>query len=155
MTEFELFGPVDSVLGSAITGDVLVVEVVLLGLVLANMAARALAHNRHVSQVERARDDDAEPDEAISRHPLHVLTNVLLVLGAFYYTTLAHHAGMVASVLVIGVVLTDIFEFESRKVEARRDLDLDRPKAAVAGSLLALVYLVYVTLFSGPLGQFV
>jgi len=155
MTEFELFGPVDSVLGSAITGDVLVVEVVLLGLVLANMAARALAHNRHVSQVDRARDGDADPDEAISRHPLHVLTNVLLVLGAFYYTTLAHHAGMVASVLVIGVVLTDIFELESRKVEARRDLDLDRPKAAVAGSLLALVYLVYVTLFSGPVGQFV
>lgn len=161
MTEFELFGPVDSVLGSSLTGEILVVEVVLLGLLLANMAARAWAHNRNVSQVERTRnadgdgDEETEPDEAISRHPVHVLTNMLLVLGAFYYTTLSHHAGMVASVLVIGVVLTDIFEFESRKVEARRELDLDRPKAAVAGSLLALVYLVYVTLFSGPIGQFV
>lgn len=155
MTEFELFGPVDSVLGSAITGEILVVEVVLLGLVLANMAARAWAHHRHVSQVESARsDDDTEPDEAISRHPLHVLTNLLLVLGAFYYTTLSHHAGIVASVLVIGLVLTDVFEFESRKVEARRELDLDRPKAAVAGSVLALAYLVYVTLFTGPIGQF-
>jgi len=155
MTEFELFGPVDSVLGSAITGEILVVEVVLLGLVLANMAARARAHHRHVSQVEGARaDDDTDPDEAMSRHPVHVLTNLLLVLGAFYYTTLAHHAGIVASVLVIGLVLTDVFEFESRKVEARRELDLDRPKAAVAGSVLALVYLVYVTLFSGPIGQF-
>jgi hypothetical protein len=156
MTEFELFGPVDSVLGSTLVADVLVVEVLLLALVLANMAARARAHFSHVSEVEQARStDDAEADEAISRHPARVLTNLLLVLGAFYYTTLSYHAGMVVSVLLIGVVLTDVFEFESRKVEARRDVELDPPKAAVAGSLLALVYLVYVTLFSGPIGQFV
>ena len=157
MTEFELFGPVDSVLGSSLTGEILVIEVVLLGLLLANMAARAFAHQRQVSRVEEARADDAddtEPDEAISRSPFHVLTNLLLVLGAFYYTTVSHHAGIVASVIIIGVVLTDLFELESRKVEARRDLDLDRPKAAVAGAVLALVYLVYVTLFTGPLGQF-
>jgi hypothetical protein len=76
------------------------------------------------------------------------------MLGAFYYLTLATHAGMVASVLVLGVVFTDIFEFESRKVEARRELELDRPKASVVSSLLVLVYLGYVTFFSGPLGQF-
>lgn len=156
MTEYELFGPVDAVLGSTVVGDVLVVEILLVALVLANMAARARAHFSHVSQVERARtDDDLEPDAAISRDLGHVLTNLLLVLGAFYYTTLSYHAGMVASVLVIGLLITDIFEFESRKVEARRDLDLDPPRAAVAGSVLALVYLVYVTLFSGPIGQFV
>jgi protein-S-isoprenylcysteine O-methyltransferase Ste14 len=148
MTEFELFGPVDSVLGSTIAGEVLVIEVLLLGLVVANMAARARAHSRHV---EQAADGGAE---AISRHPLHVGLNVLLMLGAFYYLTLATHAGMVASVLVLGVLLTDVFEFESRKVEARRDLELDRPKASVVSSLLVLVYLGYVTFFSGPLGQF-
>lgn len=148
MSSYELFGPVDSVLGSEITGEILVIEVVLLGLVLANMVTRMLSHRRHTAQAE---DGGAE---AITRHPLHVVTNVVLLLGAFYYLTLAHHAGMVASVIVIGVVLTDIFEFESRKVEARRDLDLDRPKAAVAGSLLALVYIGYVTFFSGPIGQF-
>lgn len=162
MTEYELFGPVDSLLGSAVTSEILVIELVLLVLVLANMGARAWAHRRHVSQVERARDadgtatddEDLEPDEALSRSPLHLATNLLLVLGALYYVTLAHHAGMVLSVLVIGVVLTDVFEFESRKVEARRELPLDRPKAAVLGSVLALVYLGYVTLFTGPIGQF-
>ncbi|PSP33436.1 hypothetical protein BRC64_03590 [Halobacteriales archaeon QH_10_67_22] len=148
MSTYELFGPLDSVLGSQLVGEVLLVEVVLLGLLFANMGARALAHRRHVSQAD---DGGAE---AISRHPAHTATNLLLVLGAFYYLTLAPHAGMVTSVIVVGVVLTDIFEFESRKVEARRDLSLDAPKAAVAGSLLALVYLMYVTLFSGPLGQF-
>lgn len=148
MVSYELFGPVDAVLGSAVSGEILVIEVVLLGLVLANMLARALAHRRHTAQAD---DDGAD---AISRHPLHVATNLLLVLGAFYYLTLEHHAGMVLSVIVIGVLLTDVFEFESRKVEARRDLELDRPKAAVAGSVLALVYVGYVTFFSGPIGQF-
>lgn len=161
MTEFELFGPVDSLLGSAVTSEILVIELVLLGILLANMGARAWAHRQHVSQVEAARDgdatatdDDVEPDEALSRSPLHLLTNLLLVLGAFYYITLSYQAGMVFSVIVVGVVLTDVFEFESRKVEARRELALDRPKAAVLGTVLALVYLSYVTLFSGPIGQF-
>lgn len=148
MTTYELFGPVDAVLASEITGEILVVEVLLLGLVLANMAARALAHRRHESQAE---DGGAE---AISRHPAHFGANLLLVLGAFYYMTVHHHAGLVLSVLALGVVFTDIFEFESRKVEARREIDLDRPKAAVASSLLTLVYLGYVTFFSGPIGQF-
>ena len=156
MTDYELFGPVDALLGSQITAEILVIEVVLLSLVVANMGARALAHRRQVAAVTAARDGDADgdTDDAVTRHPAHVAMNVVLVLASFYYLTLAPHAGMVASVIVVGVVLTDVFEFESRKVEARRDLDLDRPKAAVAGSVLALVYFIYVTFFSGPLGQF-
>jgi hypothetical protein len=148
MVAYELFGPIDSILGSHVTEQVLVVEVVLLGLVLANMAARALAHNRHVRQA------DEGGAEAITRSPLHVLTNLLLVLGAFYFLTIHHHAGIVTSVLALGVVLTDVFEFESRKVEARRDLELDRPKAAVLSSVLVLLYVGYVTFFYGPIGQF-
>lgn len=148
MPAYELFGPVDAFLGSHVTEQILVVEVVLLGLVLANMLARALAHRRHTTQA------DEGGAEELSRHPLHVATNLLLVLGSLYFLTLEQHAGMVLSVITIGVLLTDVFEFESRKVEARRDLALDRPKAAVAGSVLALVYVGYVTFFSGPIGQF-
>jgi hypothetical protein len=148
MVEYELFGPVDSILGAHVTEEVLVIELVLLGLVVANIGARALAHRRHLTQA----DDGAE---AISRHPIHVVTNVLMLVTAFYYLTLHPHAGMVASMIIVGVILTDIFEFESRKVEARREIPLERPKGAIAGSLLALVYVGYVTFLSGPIGGLV
>jgi len=148
MTTYEMFGPIDGLLATELTGEILVVEVLLLGLVVTNMAMRALAHRRHTSQADEGGAD------AITRHPAHLGANLLLVLLAFYYMTIHHHAGIVASVLVLGVVLTDIFEFESRKVEARREIDLEPPKAAIAGSVLALVYVGYVTFFSGPIGQF-
>ncbi len=48
--------------------------------------------------------------------------------------TLHHHGGMVLSVLVLGAVITDFFEFESRKVEARRDIPLERPKGAIVAA---------------------
>jgi len=148
MTTYEMFGPIDAFLAAELTSEVIVVEVVLLGLVVANMAFRALAHRRHTSQAEEG------GAEAISRHPVHFASNLLLVVLAFYYMTIHHHAGLVASVLVLGIVLTDIFEFESRKVEARREIDLEPPKAAIAGSVLTLVYVGYVTFFYGPIGQF-
>lgn len=148
MVAYELFGPVDAVLDSHLTGEVLVIEVILLGLVVLNIAARALAHRRHLSQAE---DGD---DDALTRHPFHVATNLGLVLGSFYYLTIHLHAGMVSAVIAIFVLLTDLFEFESRKVEARRDIDLERPKAAIGASIVALLYVGYVTFFYGPLGQF-
>lgn len=148
MVAYELFGPVDAVLDSHLTGEVVVIEVILLGLVVLNIAARALAHRRHRSQAE---DGD---DDALTRHPLHVATNVGLVLGSFYYLTVHHHAGMVAAVIAIFILLTDVFEFESRTVEVRRDIELERPKAAIGASIVALLYVGYVTFFYGPLGQF-
>lgn len=148
MSTYEIFGPVDAILAADVTGEVVVVELLLLGLVVANMGLRALAYRRNRSQAE---DGD---DEAITRHPVHFASNLLLVVLAFYYMTIHHHAGVVASVLVLGVVLTDVFEFESRKVEARREIDLEPPKAAIAGSVLTLVYVGYVTFFYGPIGQF-
>jgi hypothetical protein len=148
MTTYEMFGPIDGLLATELTGEIIVVEVLLLGLVVGNMAMRALAHRHHTSQAE---DGGAE---AITRHPAHFASNLLLVLLAFYYMTIQHHAGIVSSVLVLGVVLTDIFEFESRKVEARREIDLEPPKAAIAGSVLVLVYVSYVTFFYGPVSQF-
>jgi hypothetical protein len=129
-----LFGPVDTVLGPYI-------EYVLLVLLVVNIGARALEYERIKSQVA---DGGAD---AVSRHPIRVGTNVLLLVGSFYYMTVHHHGGMVFSIIVLGLFLTDLFEFESRKVEARREIDIERPKGAIAASILALMYIGYQTLF--------
>ncbi|WP_123537158.1 DUF7313 family protein [Halosimplex salinum] len=148
MVAYELFGPIDAALGADLTEQVLVIEAVLLGLVVLNIVARALAHRRHVSQAENGDADD------LTRHPFHVFTNVALVLGSFYFLTVHPHAGMVTAVIAIFILLTDLFEFESRKVEVRREIDVERPKAAIGASLVALLYVGYVTFFYGPIGQF-
>jgi len=127
------FGPLDTVLGPYMGYIVLALAVV-------NIGTRALAHRSHVKQAEEGAD-------AISRHPIHVASNVLLVLAAFYYLTLHHHSGVVAASLIAGLFITDFFEFEARKVEARRGIDLERPKGAIAASVLVLVYVSYITLF--------
>lgn len=123
------------------------IEPVLLVLVLANMVTRFVAHNRHVEQYE---DDGAD---SISRFLPHEATNVLLMLASFYYITVNHHAGMILSMFVAGLLITDLFEFESRKVEARRDLSLDRPKASLSLWVLSLLYLGFQMLFTGTLGS--
>jgi len=134
-----IFGPLDAIAPFA--------EYVVLALVLVNMATRAFAHRRQVSQYESG------GAEAVSRHPLHVASNVALVLGAFYYTTLHQHTGIVLSTLVVGLFITDFFEFESRLVEARQDMPIERPKGALAASVLVLLYAGYLALFwviAGP-----
>lgn len=128
-----LFGPVDAVLGPYIAE-------VLLVLVVANMGARAAEYRQITEQA-------ADGADAIRRHTGRVATNVLLVVGAFYYMSLHHHGGLVFSVLVLGVFVADLFEFEARKVEARRDLPIEKPKGALAASVLALLYIAYQTLF--------
>jgi len=136
-----LFGPIDSLLGAGVgVADVLVIEAVLLVLVLANFLTRMRAHARHKSQA-------SEGAEAISRFLPHEVTNVLLVLGSLYYLTLEAHAGMVMSVLVLAMFISDFFEFEARKVEARREIELDRPKGAIAAAMLVLAYAAYQALF--------
>jgi len=117
------------------------VEFVILGLVLANVVARLLEHRSHVAQ---AREGGAE---AISRGPARVATNALLVLASFYYLTLHPHGGTVMSVLVLTMVLSDVFEFEARKVEARKETSLDVPKAAIGASGLVLAYAAFQALF--------
>lgn len=136
-----LFGPLDTVFGSEGPGGVLLIEYVLLVLVLANFGTRLLAHRRHEAQYEGG------GAEALARHPAHVASNVLLVVTSFFYMTIAHHGGMVMSVLVLGAVITDFFEFESRKVEARRDIPLERPKGAIVAVVLVAMYASYQALF--------
>jgi UPF0716 family protein affecting phage T7 exclusion len=139
MAAVTLFGPIDTLLGAEI-GDVLVIELLLLGLAVGNLLARQRAHQTHRQQATEGAD-------AIERHPLHVATNVGLVVGSLYYLTVLPHPGMVLSVLVVGLIITDLFEFEARKVEARRDLALSKPKAAIGASLLVVSYVAYVSLF--------
>ena len=147
-----LFGPLDRVLGGVVAaGEVEVIEVALLALILLNFLTRRIAYRRNKRQAE----DGAE---AVSRWSVHELTNLALVLGAFYYTSLHQHAGIVMSTLVVGLFITDFFEFESRKVEARREIPLEQPKGALFASLLVLLYAgyhVFFFLIQAPLGSVV
>ncbi|MFT4949962.1 MAG: hypothetical protein ACI9CA_002105 [Natronomonas sp.] len=136
-----LFGPVDGVLGAEVgIGEVLVVEVLLLVLVVGNFLTRFLAHSRHRHQAE-------DGPEAVSRVLPHEVANVVLIVVSLYYLTLDAHAGMVMSVLVLTLFLTDFFEFEARKAEARRDVPLDRPKGALAAGVVAFAYAAYQVVF--------
>lgn len=154
MTRVNFFGPVDSILGAEIgIADVLVIEALLLALVVLNFVTRKIAHDRHVSQAD-------EGAEAITRFVPHEVMNALLLVGSFYYMTIAatYHPGFILSSLVIGLVLTDFFEFEARKAEARRGVELDRPKGALAASMIVLAYAAYQTLFfiiEGPVSAII
>lgn len=133
MVEPALYGPIDAVLAPGI-------EYVVLVLVLINMATRLVAHRAHVRQAEDGAD-------AVSRYLPHEVTKGLLVLAAFYYTSLFQHSGIVLSMLVVGMVIADFFEFEARKVEARESHVLETPKGAITGSLLVLAYSAFLSLF--------
>ena len=128
-----LFGPVDTYLAP-------VIGYVMLGLIALNVAGRGLEYRRIAERAERGAD-------AISRHPLRVATNFLLVVGGFYYLTVERHAGLIVSLLVVGLFLTDFFEFESRRVEARQGWNVERPWGAIGASAVALLYIAYQALF--------
>ncbi|RDI71137.1 DUF7313 family protein [Halopelagius longus] len=115
---------------------------IILGLVLVNMVTRILAHRKHVNQAE-----DGDDDEELSRFLPHSVTTVLLVLASFIMLLLEPHGGMVMSVLALGLLLTDFFEYESRRVEARTDKKIEKPKAAVGASVLLLMYAAFQALF--------
>ncbi|MFB6102731.1 MAG: hypothetical protein ABEJ73_09210 [Haloplanus sp.] len=113
---------------------------VVLALVVVNMFTRIRAHAVHERQVE----DGAEE---LSRYLPHSATSIALVLASFAFLIVEPHGGMVMTVIVVGLFLSDFFEFESRQVEARNDMTFERPKGAVAASLLALLYAGYQSLF--------
>lgn len=150
--QVSIFGPLDQLLAVETgIGDVLVVEAILFVLVIANFATRHRAHSTHVSQAD-------EGPEAVSRYLPHEVSNVVVLLVSFYYMTVDYHPGMVMSVLVLGMFLADFFEFEARKVEARRDIAIERPKGALVASLLVFTYAAYQTLFfiiDGPFSAIV
>jgi len=118
------------------------VEYVVFALVLVNMGTRWFAYHDYRQQ---ARDDDRE--EALDRNWLHEISNVVLVLASFYLMTVHHHAGMVLSTLVLGLFITDFFEFEAREVELRKEKKLSTPKGAMTASFLVFLYAGYLSLF--------
>jgi len=113
---------------------------VVLALVVVNMFTRIRAHGVHEQQIEDGADE-------LSRYLPHSLTTIALVLASFAFLIVEPHGGMVMSIIAAGLFLTDFFEFEARQVEARNDMTFERPKGAVAASLLALLYAGYQSLF--------
>ncbi|MCL9814920.1 DUF7313 family protein [Natranaeroarchaeum aerophilus] len=128
-----LLGPVDLLLPY--------IEEVLLVLVLVNGLTRLVAQRQYKSQYEEG------GAEAIVRHPVHAASNVLLLLGTFYYLTVTFHAGVLLTILVIGLFFTDFFEFEARLAEARREAKIELPKGALAAWGLVFLYVSYRSLF--------
>jgi hypothetical protein len=135
MEPLQFLVPVDGLL--AVEG---LLPYVALVFVLANMVTRLLGHRSYVAQAAGDGDD-------LSRYLPHTVTSVALLLASFAYMIVAPHGGMVLSVLVVGTVLADFFEFESRRVEVRNDMTLERPKSALTGSLLVLLYAGYQSVF--------
>ncbi|MFB6169100.1 MAG: hypothetical protein ABEJ43_09675 [Haloferacaceae archaeon] len=134
MEPLQFLVPVDALV--AVEG---LLPYVALVFVLANVVTRLLAHRTHVEQAESAGE--------ISRYLPHTVSSVALVLASFAYMIVAPHGGMVLSILVVGTFLADFFEFESRKVEVRNNMTLERPKSAITGSLLVLLYAGYQSVF--------
>lgn len=138
MQPLSLFGPIDAVLGS---GERPLILYVLLILAIVNIITRAIAHR---SNVNDAREQGAD---AIGQHPAHVASTILLILASFYLMTIEVHSGVVLSILVVGMFITDFFELEALRVEARNDRSLSRPNGAIAASVLVLLYAGFLSVF--------
>ena len=119
-----------------------VLPLVIFVVVLVNLLTRFLAQRSYVRQAAEDEDDDA-----ISRYLPHEAMNVLLVLLSFGYLIVEPHGGMVLSVLVVGLFLTDFFEFEARNVEVRNDMEIERPKSALFASGLVVLYAGFQAVF--------
>jgi len=113
---------------------------VILVLIVGSFLTRHQAHQAH----KRAASDGVE---AMNRYTPHSALLILLVLASFLYMIVHPHAGMVISVLVVGMVVADFFEFEARLVEARNDMALEAPKSAIAAASVALLYAAYQAVF--------
>ena len=114
--------------------------IAILTLAVGNVITRLLSHRAQRQQVENA------GAEELSRYPPHVFSTTGLVILGLLFTIYRPTSGMILMVPVIGVFITDFFEFESREVEARNEMTFERPKAGIAVSLLVLVYAAYYSL---------
>lgn len=144
MNPLEFLVPLDAL--EAVAG---VLPYVVLALVLANLVTRHLAHRKHK---QAYRDDAAELDH----YTPHVLVSMLLIVASFLFMIVHPHGGMVMSVLIVGMVVSDFFEFEARQVELRNGLPLEAPKSAIVASFVVLLYALFQSLFwiiKGPWEQ--
>lgn len=117
-----------------------VIPIAALVLVLVNMGTRLLGYRKHRKEVKDGK-------ESLSWYTPHIVSSLVLLFVSFAFLVVAPHGGMVLSVLVLGMVMTDFFEFESRNVEARNAMSLERPKAGLVASVFVLLYAAYQALF--------
>ena len=94
----------------------------------------------YTAGAETAVDDDTD---SLDRYTPHVFTTTGLVILGMLFTLYKPIGGMILMIPVIGLFITDFFEFESREVEARNDMEFERPKAALGVSVLVLIYAAY------------
>ena len=119
-----------------------VLPFVILAVVFVNLGTRFLAQRSYVRAA-----DEGDDDEAMSRYLPHEIVSFLLIALSFAFMVVEPHGGMVLSVLVIGMVVADFFEYEARRVEARNDMEMDRPNSALVASALVVAYAGYQSLF--------
>lgn len=115
---------------------------VVLALVVLNVITRFLAHRKHKRQA-----GEGDDGESITHYPLHAASTVLLILASFAFLIVEPHGGMVLSALVLGMFVADLFEVESRRVEARNGLPFERPKSAMFVWVLVFLYAAYESVF--------
>ncbi|MFA9517655.1 hypothetical protein ACERIT_10630 [Halopenitus sp. H-Gu1] len=110
----------------------------ILTLAVVNIATRHRAHAKHV---EQAADSDS-----VEQYFPHVFSTVGLVLVSFLFTLVQPTGGAIISVIAVTILVADLFEFEARNVEARNEMDIEKPKSAIAASSLVVIYALYYVL---------
>jgi hypothetical protein len=115
---------------------------VVLLLAVVTLVTRFLAQRQYERQAREGDDD-----EQIDRYLPHSVAMLLLVVASFLFAVVHPHGGVVMSVLVVGTLVADFFEFEARRVEARNELEFEPPRAAIGASMLVLAYAAFQTLF--------
>ena len=114
-----------------------VLPFVVLGFVVLNILTRLLQHRKHAAQAD-------DSDDAVQRWLPHTLTTLGMVFASFLFMIVAPHGGMVMSALALSVFVSDFFEYEARRVEARsKSKELGRPTTAIGSAVFALLYASY------------
>lgn len=121
-----------------------VLPFVILVVVLANLVTRILAQRNYARQAE---EEDVDDEAPLSRYLPHEIMNVVLVLLTFAMTIVQPHGGLVLATLVVGLFISDFFEFEARCVEVRNGMEIERPNSAIFASGLVVLYAGFQALF--------
>lgn len=113
-----------------------ILPIAILTLTAANIVTRLLSYRSYKQQA-------ADGAEELDRHGPHLFTSTGLVVLTLLFILYRPTSGMIMMVPVFGLFITDFFEFESREVEARNDMEIERPKAGIAISAVVLLYAAY------------
>lgn len=111
--------------------------IAILVVAIGNMLTRFLAHRVHRSQAEEGDDSAIEP------YLPHVVSNFALVFLVFAFMLYRPVSGAIMTLPVVAAFIADLFEFESRKVEARNRMSIEWPKSSIVASLFVVLYAGY------------